>query len=62
MRILALSILDVKGIQVQKVYMCTALVAPSCAGGVCAAAHSLVCSANHPSFHVRALLPQVEEL
>lgn len=57
MRILALRILDLEGIQVQKVYMYTTLLVPSCAGGVCAAAHSSVCSTNHPIFHVRALTP-----
>lgn len=56
MRILALSILDLEGVQVQKIYVCTALVAPSWAGGVCAAAHSSIM----PSFHIRALLLWVE--
>lgn len=51
-----------EGLQVQKVYVRTALVVPSCAARVCAAAHSLVCSASHPSFRVRALLLQIEEL
>lgn len=62
MGILALSVLDLEGFQVQKVFVSTALVASSCADGAFAAAHSLVCFATHPSLYVGPLLPWVEEL